>query len=191
MHTTRTAIATAPARNRRAERTYRARNLPHRMRPRALRAEMYKVLGLGILSELRARVLRADGSIEDLGVISRRLVTNSGVGYLVDALMNLVEPENLNFHASGTGTTAEAVGDSALVTEAATRVSGTQSKPASNQYRTIGTIPYTGALAITEHGIFSASTAGTLLDRSVFAVINVSNGDSIQFTYTFTLTAGG
>lgn len=28
-------------------------------------------------------------------------------------------------------------------------------------------------------------------DRSVFAAINVASGDSIQFTYTLTLSAGG
>lgn len=164
--------------------------------PRTARAliGLVKMLRLPVLlgtSELRAVVFRANGDVEDLGVVSRRVVTDTGVGFLVDALQNLTEAENLNFHASGTGTTAEAASQTALVTEVATRATGTQSEPASNQYRSVGTISYTSTLAITEHGLMSASSVGTLFDRSLFAAINVGNGDSIQFTYTLTLTSGG
>jgi len=31
----------------------------------------------------------------------------------------------------------------------------------------------------------------TLLDRTLFSAVNVVNGDSIEFTYTLTVTAGG
>jgi hypothetical protein len=165
------------------------RNLRHRLR--GLKAEVYTALGIGVCSELRAKVMRADGTLEDLGVLSRRVVTDAGVAYLVDAFQGTTEPENFNYHASGTNSTAEAAGDTALGTEVATRQSGTQSEPAVNQYRTVATIPYTATLAITEHGIFSANAAGTLWDRSVFAAINVDNGDSIQFTYTLTVNSGG
>jgi hypothetical protein len=46
---------------------------------------------------------------------------------------------------------------------------------------------------VTEHGIFSqaATGGGTLWDRSVFSAINVVSGDSIQFTYTCTVSSGG
>ena len=47
-----------------------------------------------------------------------------------------------------------------------------------------------GAAAVTEHGIFSAASGGILLDRSVFSVINLASGDSIQSTYQLTFTAG-
>jgi hypothetical protein len=142
-------------------------------------------------SELRAIVTRANGEVEDLGVLSRRVITTAGVNFIVDAHQNLVELELMNFHAMGTGSVAEAVGDTALGTEVETRTTGTQSEPAANQYRTVGTITATATRAITEHGIFSASTVGVLFDRSVFTVINLANGDSIQFTYTCTYTSGG
>jgi len=54
----------------------------------------------------------------------------------------------------------------------------------------VGTISYTTTKAITEHGLFNAATAGTLLDRTVFTVINVVSGDSIQFTYELECAAG-
>lgn len=134
----------------------------------------------------------ATGRTTDYGVVSERVVTNAGVAAIANAFINTFEPEIFNYHASGTGTTAEAVGDTALVTETGTRVAGTQSSPAGGQYRTVATVAYASTLAITEHGVFSQlATGGTLLDRSVFTAINVVNGDSIQFTYTITFSAGG
>lgn len=143
------------------------------------------------IGRLYATVLRADGGRVDLGLISTRVVTTAGVNYLVDALQGTVEPENMKYHGMGTGNTAEASGDTALVTEVESRATGSQTEGASaNIYRTVGTITATQARAVVEHGIFSASSAGTLLDRSVFSVINLALGDSIQFTYDLTLPAG-
>ena len=99
---------------------------------------------------------------------------------------------DFKFHDSGVGTTAEAAGDTGIeTTDGESRATGTQTESASNAYRSVGTISYTTTKAITEHGLFNDASAGTLMDRSVFAAINVVNGDSIQFTYTLTLTAGG
>ena len=171
-------------------RIYRLRNLPTRLR--GWKAEIYNKLGIGLCVSLSATHIAADGTRTELGVLSRRLVTDTGVAYIVDGLQNLTEPENLNFHDAGTGVGAEAVGNTGLGTPwGGARVSGTQSEPAANQYRTTATIPFTGTFAITEHGVFSASSAGTLLDRSVFTAINVVNGDSIQFQYTLTINSGG
>ncbi len=128
---------------------------------------------------------------QNLGVVSNRVVTNVGVQFIVNAFLNTTEAENMNYHGSGTGNTAEAVGNTALVTEVASRVAGTQSSPSNGVYRTLATITYGAGFAIVEHGIFSASSAGTLLDRSVFAAVNVANGDSIQFQYDLTFSAGG
>jgi hypothetical protein len=133
----------------------------------------------------------ASGSREELGLVSTKVVTDAGVNYLVDVLQGLQTASVFSFHGSGTGTTAEAVGQTTLVTEIGSRTNGTKIEGASaNIYRTVGTISYGGTFAVTEHGIFSASTSGTLLDRSVFAAINVINGDSIEFTYDLTLPSG-
>lgn len=120
------------------------------------------------------------------------MVTTAGVNFLCDAFQGLATLSNMKYHASGTGTNIEAITDVALQTEVESRVAGTQSEGASaNIYSTVATLPYTGTRAITEHGLFSASSSVTLWDRSVFSAINVINGDSIQFTYELTLTAGG
>lgn len=147
-------------------------------------------LGLGILSR---REFAREYALMSTGVVlSKRVITDAGVSFLAsDWNDNSTDITNFNYHANGTGATAEAATDTALVTEVETRAAGTKSKPAANQLRTVGTITMTATRAITEHGLFSASTAGTLWDRSVFSAINVSSGDSIQYTYTCTINSGG
>jgi len=149
--------------------------------------------------QLWLRVFRANGDVEDLGLASLRVVTNAGVAYIVDAFQNLTELENLKYHGIGTGGTAEAVGDTALVTESttalnpdSTRATGSTTEAAANIYRTVGTNTVDASVACTEHGIFSqaATGGGTLLDRSLFSVVNLASGDSLQTTYDFTITAG-
>lgn len=154
-----------------------------------------------ITSELRGRLRTADGRWVDYGVLSRRVITNAGVTFLRDDFNNNAQDiTTLNYHGCGTGTNAEAAGDTALQTESttalnpdSTRATGTRSTPASNQFQSVGTLTFDASAAVTEHGILSqaATGGGTLWDRSVFSAINVASGDSIQFTYVLTLTAGG
>jgi hypothetical protein len=170
-------------------RSWHWRNLPHRLR--GWQEELKHLAKIGLDAELRIKVRPAGGEWQDLGVASRRVVTTVGAGFIADAFMNLTELETMNYHDSGTGTNAESAGDTTLQTPAGpARVTGTQSKPTSVQYRTVGTITYTTNQTITEHGIFSASTSGVLLDRSVFTGIAVSNGAQIEFTYTLTVSTG-
>lgn len=151
---------------------------------------------LGILTalgKLEAVHIAADGTKTYYGVLSRRVVTNAFVNFVVDQLQTETSVfGDFKYHDSGVGTTAEAAGDTAIeTTDGESRATGTQTESAANAYRSVGTISYTTTKAITEHGLFNDSSAGTLMDRSVFAAINVVNGDSIQFTYTLTLTSGG
>jgi|SRR5688572_66819 len=138
--------------------------------------------------------------VEDHGVVSTKKVTTAGVNFIVDAFQNTTELENLKYHGIGTGVAAESNGDTALGTELtteynpnSTRATGSTTEGASaNIYRTLGTNTLdSGTPAITEHGVFSATTAGTLLDRSVFSAINLvgTNGDGLQTTYDLTCSA--
>lgn len=145
-----------------------------------------------ILAELRARKIDKWGVVTDYGVLSRRAITTVYVNLVVDDLQSSAAAHStMKYHGSGTGVGAEAVGDTALGTEVETRATGTQAENAANIYESVGTVSYTATRAITEHGLFSASSAGSLMDRSVFSAINVLNGDSIQFTHRTTYTSGG
>ena len=131
-----------------------------------------------------------------MGGVSGLVVTGGASFLATDMASGQASPRisAMNFHDSGTGTTAATSTDSGLQTQAgpATRATGTQSNPVTNQYRTVATIAYTGTLAITEWALFNQSAqGGTMWDRRVFSAINVVNGDSIQFTYTLTVNAGG
>lgn len=180
---------------------WRLKNLPNLWRG-AWRALFAALFGVPVVyGVLHLRVTRVTGEIVDYGLASLRVVTTVGANYLVDALQNIVEPELLKFHGIGTGGTAEAVGDTTLVTELTTqynpdntRATGSLTEGASaNIFRTVGTNTVDSAVAITEHGIFTqaATGGGTLLDRSLFSVINLANGDSLQSTYDLTINTGG
>jgi hypothetical protein len=144
--------------------------------------------------------IHADGEVVELGLASMRVVTTTGVGFITDGFQNLVELENMKYHGIGTGTNAEASGDTALQTELtteynpnSTRATGTTTEGASaNIYRTVGTNTVDASAAVTEHGILSqaATGGGVLLDRSVFSVVNLASGDSLQSTYDYTTNAG-
>lgn len=179
-----------------AEFGYRCQNYAATLR--GLRALLGAQVGscfgaVTMLGELRGVLIRADGTRIDLGVLGRKSVTDAGVEFLVDDWDGGANDFALfNFHDSGTGVIAENVSDVGLGTPAGpARVSGTKSQPTANQCRSVATVAYTATLSITEHGFFSASTGVTLWDRTVFASIGVDNGDSIQFTYTLTINAGG
>lgn len=169
--------------------------------------------------ELRGRHIRPKGGLNnnvDLGVLRQSrlsrlmatlqkgisfipgamVVTDSGVAFMVDDWdLDTLNISDLNFHDSGIGIIAAAPADTDLGTVAGptTRATGAKTQPAANQIRSVGTIAYTGPLAITEWGLFNAAPRATvnMWDRKVFAAINVVNLDSIQFTYTLTINSGG
>lgn len=175
---------------------YRLRNLPALWRG-YWRHVVAHLLGIShMYGRLYASVQHADGRVTNYDLISTRVVTTAGVNALAASMVNSATTpviDSYDYHGTGIGTTAEATSDTALVntTGAPARVAGTPTNPSANIYQSVATVAYTGTLAITEHGLFSASTSGTLLDRSVFSAINVINGDQITLTYQLSLSAGG
>jgi len=150
---------------------------------------------------LYARLLRRNGDILDYGLISTRVVTTAGAGFVVDAFQGSVELEIMKYHGIGTNNTAENVADTTLNTELttqyivnSTRATGTLGEGASaNIFRTVGTNEVDASVTIVEHGIFSNATvaSGVLFDRSIFAGIGMVSGDQLQTTYDWTMATGG
>lgn len=145
--------------------------------------------------------LDRDGHQHDLGLASCRVVTTAGVNFIVDAFQGLVEPETMRFHGIGTGGAAEAIGNTALTTELTTQYSVASTRPTgtlgelsgnANTFETSATITVSASVAITEHGIFSqaAVPGGVLLDRTLFAAVNLANGESLQATYDLAFPSG-
>lgn len=132
-------------------------------------------------------------------------------GEIVKTVKNLVVTAGKNWVASrmqgvsdgvmthmgiGTGTTAAAAGDTTLGTEAA-RVALTTSGGAvtTNVITFTATIPantpnVTGSAtaAITEAGVFNASSSGTMLCRTVFAAVNKGALDTMTISWDVTIS---
>lgn len=178
---------------------WKIRNLPNRMRGthRRLLARTFRIATFE--GSLSLRLFRADGTIIDYGCVSKRVVTTTGVTFIADDLRGTEDISTLHFHGFGTGGSAEAVGNTALTTELTTEYVSDNTRPTGTQagtagvFTTVATLDPDSAVAITEHGIFdqAANSGGTLLDRTLFSVINVAAaGDTLEATYSLTLTAG-
>jgi hypothetical protein len=180
---------------------WRLRNFPNFFRG-FWRVSMARLFGLPhMYGQLVLRVFRSNGEIVDLGLASLRVVTTTGVNFLVDAFQNTTELENLKFHGFGSGGAAEAVGNTALTTEFTTEYAVNSTRPtgsttegaSANIYRSVATFTPDAAAAVTEHGIFdqAATGGGTLWDRTLFSVVNLNGtGDALQSTYDCTFAAG-
>lgn len=150
-------------------------------------------------TELMCRHLVPDGNggftevLEDRRVIKNRCVTDAYVNKIVDAHQAAAYVNDWKYHDSGTGVGAEDAGDTGLGTPCGeARDVGTQIEGATaNIYKSVATHTYAGSFNITEHGLFDASTSGTLMDRTKFSAIGVDNGEKIEFTFQLTLSSGG
>lgn len=100
-----------------------------------------------------------------------------------------------NYLGIGTGTTAPVDGNTTLETpRAESRISCTttsQTTSTTNDtYRAVGTVTISGtSAAVTEVALFDASTSGNLFLRATHDVINLSVGDSIQYTINTQFTS--
>lgn len=155
------------------------------------------LLGGGVIiahTELIARKI-VDGKYTDVRrVVKDKVVTDAFVAFVVDQLQTETSAfGDFKYHDSGIGVGAEAAGDTALGTPwGGARTAGTQIEGATaNIYKSVGTTTYNATKAITEHGLFNAASAGTLMDRTVFSAINVVDTNQIEFTFQITLTSGG
>lgn len=134
----------------------------------------------------------------DLGCVGKRIVTTAFINYLRDDLANAAggaDISNFRYHECGTGVVAESAADTALGTPcttvlnpSTTRAVGTQANGVSLTYSSVGTLTFSGVAAVTEHGLFNTTTVGVLMDRTVFAAVTTAAADSIQFTYTLTMS---
>jgi hypothetical protein len=125
-----------------------------------------------------------DGNVkQDFSVPN--LVVTTGKTFIAARMVGT--PTAMSHMALGTGTTAAAVGNTALVTELVrVAVSSATSTGAVTTY--VASFPAgTGTGAITESGIFNASSSGTMLCRTVFPVVNKGADDTMSITWTITI----
>ena len=122
---------------------------------------------------------------------SKNLVVNPGLAFIVSRMIDTAAAV-MSHMAVGTGTTAAAAAQTALVTESArvaltssTIVTTTVTDDSVQYIAAFG--PGVGTAAITEAGIFNAASAGTMLARTVFPVINKGANDTLTLTWKITV----
>jgi hypothetical protein len=116
------------------------------------------------------------------------LITTAGRNAIVERLDSSAATEVPTHMAIGTGTNAAAAGDTTLQTEL-DRNALTSNTSSGNVLTMVGNwAAGDGTGAITEAGVLNAAANGTLYSRAVFSVINKAAGDTLQITWTYTLT---
>jgi hypothetical protein len=128
----------------------------------------------------------ADGQVKDSREIKNLVVTN-GLGFIASR-MHDASASVMSHMAVGSGTAAAALANAALGTELG-RVALTSTTVSGNQVTYVATFPAgTGTGAVTEAGIMNAASAGTMLCRTVFSVVNKDAGDTLSIAWTITIS---
>jgi len=114
---------------------------------------------------------------------ARRRVHNLVVTAGKDAILQTAAPAYIkafNYLGIGTGAVAPSASDTTLGAEVARSASGITPSFASHQLTFSETFAAgTGTGAITEAGLFSANSSGTMFNRLTFSVINKGAADSL------------
>jgi hypothetical protein len=137
-----------------------------------------------------AELTGPDGTLKDRRVGSNVICTN-GKEFLANFLYSATQAAStftMRYVGIGTDATAEAASNTVLGAEVA-RHTGTVSYVSDQIFQvkaTFGTGLGTGA--IVEYGLFSSSTAGTMLARDTEAAINKGANDTLTVTAQITLS---
>ncbi len=140
---------------------------------------------LKITGKVNITVISSNGDIKDDRDIDN-LVVATGRNWIASRLMGT--PNLMSHLATGTNNTTQVLADTTLGTELA-RVVLTSSTILNN------TATYTSTFvagvstgAIVEAGIFNDATTGDMLCRTTFPVINLASADSMNITWTITIS---
>lgn len=140
-----------------------------------------------ITGNVKIDVFSQDGLLKESQEI-KNLVVTTGKQFIASRMVG-ASADPMGWMELGTGTTAAVVGDTALQAAiGSSRVALTASTASANVVTYTATFPAgTGTGAVTEAGIFNAASAGTMLCRTVFSVVNKGVADVINVTWTVTV----
>ena len=125
-------------------------------------------------------------------VCSPNVITNNGKAEVAGLIVSDVSGVTaFDYIAIGTGTTTPSATNTSLVSEitsgggarAAVTGSRVTTSVTNDTAQFQVTFNFTSSFAVTESGVFNASSGGKMLCRQTFSAINVSNGDSLQVTW--------
>ena len=141
------------------------------------------------LSGQLAIVLRdKDGNVKEERT-EKNLVVTTGLNYIASRMKDATATA-MTHMALGSGTTSAAAGQTDLVTLLGAREALDSTTVTANAVAYVSSFEAGDATgAVTEAGIFNASSSGTMLCRVVFSVVNKAADDTMTVTWTITLAA--
>jgi hypothetical protein len=149
---------------------------------------MKAIDGLNLAGRLSIVLVDKDGNIKEQRE-ETNLVVNAGLNFICDRMEGTTEAV-MSHMGLGSDNTAPAAGDTDLGSLLGSR------ETIDSTVVTANTIQYSctfeagdGTGAVTEAGIFNAASAGTMLCRTTFSVVNKDVDDTMTITWTITLTA--
>jgi len=129
-----------------------------------------------------------NGNVKDTRQVTN-LVVSAGLTFICSRMAG-ASASVMSHMAVGSSTTAAAAGQTDLVSILGSREALDSTSASSNTITYVASFEAgDGTGAITESGIFNASSSGTMLARVVFPVINKQADDTMSITHTLTMTA--
>jgi len=117
------------------------------------------------------------------------LIVNTGLNFMASRMKDATS-DVMSHMGLGSNNTAPNATDTDLGTLLGSRVALTSTTVTDNEVEYIATFSAGEATgAVVEAGIFNAVSSGDMLCRTTFDVVNKSASDSIQITWTITLSA--
>lgn len=144
--------------------------------------------GLKFTGRIKLELFDESGNLKEKREINNLVVT-AGKNYLASWLKEATQADYfMRYIGLGEGTTPAQATDTVLESELATRVAGTLTA-STNIWQNIASFgPGVNTGTITEAGLFSASSGGTMFARQVFGAVTKSAGDSLQITWQVTIS---
>lgn len=135
---------------------------------------------LKVTGDVIVEITGPDGQVKDRREI-KNLVVTTGKTFIASRMIGT--PTAMSHMAIGASNTAAAAADTALGSELG-RVALASSTSAANVVTYTASFPAgTGTGAVVEAGILNAASSGTMLCRTVFAVVNKGVDDAMSITW--------
>ena len=149
---------------------------------------MFKEPKIKLVGRLNAVLTKPDGSQEKFE--RKNLIVDTGIDFLCDAAGKPSSRPGVVSHiAIGEGVTAADASDTALETELTRKAATYAHTAGASTFTMVSTFnPGEGTGDVSEAGVLNAGASGILLNRVVFAAIPKEAGDTLEITFTFTLT---
>jgi hypothetical protein len=141
--------------------------------------------GLKITGAVEIKLFDKDGNVKDQRNI-KNLVVTTGKEFIAARMVGT--PAVMSHMAIGSDNTAADIADTALGSELGRVALASSTSSGAVVTNTATFAAGVGTGAVVEAGTFNAGSAGTMLCRSVFAVVNKGADDGMSITWTITVS---